>query len=163
MSYGEYGGNGSVQSAVWLGEPDLQVTQLNRGPEAWVKLDKTQLSRRAQAFIPKIEGSDLTFYGKDNTPAGLGNFRIRVRFQNEKELTEAATAFRAAIGAKQLEVEFGLQVVKDSPGQVKLAWGAHGNANLGDDQTDGNGTPGPRVNRPRGLMALWQRFLSLFR
>ena len=163
MSYGEYGGNGSVQSAVWLGEPDVQVTQLNRGAEAWAKLGETQLSRRARAFIPKIEGTDLTFYGKDNTPAGLGNFRIRVRFQSEREIAEASDAFRKAIGAKALEVEFVLDVLKDSPGQVKLAWGAHANVPLGDDQTQGNGTPGPKVSRPSGLLALWQRFLGLFR
>jgi hypothetical protein len=163
MSYGEYGGNGSVQSAVWLGEPDVQVTQLNRGAEAWGKLGETQLSRRARSFIPKIEGSDLTFYGKDNTPAGLGNFRIRVRFQNEGEINEAANAFRRAIGAKQLEVEFVLAVLKDTPGQVKLAWGAHQNVDLGDDTTQGNGTPGGTVRPRGGLLGLWERFLRLFR
>ncbi len=161
MSYGEYGGNGSVQSAVWLGEPDVQVTQLNRGAEAWAKLGETQLSRKARSFIPKIEASDLTFFGKDNTPAGLGNFRVRVRFSNGDELTEAANAFRRAIAARELEVEFGLRVVKDSPGQVKLAWGAHGNETLGDAPLP-NGTD-PRHTRPGGLMGLWERFLQLFR
>jgi hypothetical protein len=160
MSYGEYGGNGSVQSAVWLGEPDVQVTQLNRGAEAWAKLGETQLSRKARSFIPKIEAGDLTFFGKDNTPAGLGNFRVRVRFSNADEITEAANAFRRAIAARELEVEFGLRVVKDSPGQIKLAWGAHGNDNLGDVPSS-NGTD-PRI-RPRGLWGLWERFLRLFR
>ena len=156
MSYGEYGGNGSVQSAVWLGEPDVQVTQLNRGREAWVKLGETQLSRRARSFIPKIEDADLTFYGKDNTPAGLGNFRIRVRFQNASELREAANTFRRAMDEGRLEVEFVLAVLRDDPGQIKLAWGAHANVDLGDDPTQpGTTTPPPR--------SVWQRILGLFR
>ena len=64
MGYGELGGNGSIQNAVWLSEPDVQVTQLTKGPEAWQRLKESQLSRRARAFIPRIEGTDLTFYGR---------------------------------------------------------------------------------------------------
>lgn len=163
MSYGELGGGGSAQKAIWLAEPDVQATQLTKGPEAWQRLKETQLSRRAQAFIPRIEGTDLTFYGKDNTPAGLGNFRVRVHFQNEGEIREAAAAFRKAIGARQLEVEFVLSVVKDSPGQIRFAWGAHADVNLGDDSKQWNGTPGGGPRRPGGLAGLWQRFLRIFR
>jgi hypothetical protein len=159
MGYGEYGGNGSIQKAIWLAEPDVQVTQLNRGPEAWQRLKETQLSRRARLFLPKIEGSDLTFYGKDNTPLGLGNFKVRVRFRNDGEIRLAAAAFQKAVGAT-LEVEFSLEVVPDSPGQIKVAWGPHADESLGDDVPNGAG--GTRT-WPGGLLGLWYRFLRLFR
>ena len=161
MGYGEIGGNGSIQNAVWLSEPDVQTTQLTKGPDAWQRLKETQLSRRAQAFIPRIEGTDLTFYGKDDTPASLGNFRVRFRFQNEGEIREAAGAFQKAIGAKQLEVEFLFPVVTNSPGQIKVAWAQHAHESLGDDIP--NGTPGGRRKVPGGLLGLWYRFLQLFR
>jgi hypothetical protein len=161
MGYGEYGGGGSIQNAVWLSEPDVQATQLNKGPEAWQRLKDTQLSRRARAFIPRIEGADLTFYGKDETPAGLGSFRVRFRFQSEGEIKEVAAAFQKAIGARQLEVEFVMAVVPDSPGQIKLAWDKHAQESLGDDIP--NGTTGGRRTTPRGLLGLWYRFLQLFR
>jgi len=161
MGYGEYGGGGSIQNAVWLSEPDVQATQLTKGPDAWQRLKETQLSRRARAFIPRIEGADLTFYGKDNTPEVLGNFKVRVRFQNEGEIREAAAAFEKAIAARQPEVEFLLAVVRDSPGQIKVAWAQHANENLGDEIS--NGTPGGRRTKPGGLLGLWYRFLQLFR
>jgi hypothetical protein len=161
MGYGELGGGGSIQNAVWLSEPDVQATQLTKGPEAWQRLKETQLSRRARAFIPQIEGTDLTFFGSDGTPAGLGNFRVRFRFQNEGELREAGAAFQKAIGARQLEVEFLLAVVMNSPGQVKFAWDKHAQEGLGDDIP--NGTSGGRRTMPGGLLGLWYRFLQLFR
>jgi hypothetical protein len=161
MGYGELGGNGSIQNAVWLSAPDVQVTQLTKGPEAWQRLKETQLSRRARAFIPRIERTDLTFYGKDNTPASLGNFRVRLRFQNEGEIKEAASAFQKAIGARQLEVEFLLAVVRDSPGQIKFAWAQHANEGLGDDIP--NGTTGGKRMMPGVLRRLWYRFLQIFR
>jgi hypothetical protein len=161
MGYGEYGGGGSIQNAVWLSEPDVQATQLAKGPDAWQRLKETQLSRRARAFIPRIEGTDLTFFGKDETPTGLGNFRVRFRFQNEGETREAAAAFQKALGAKQLEVEFLMAVVKDSPGQIRLAWDKHALESLGDELP--NGTSGGRRTMPGGLLGLWYRFLQLFR
>jgi hypothetical protein len=161
MGYGELGGNGSIQNAVWLSEPDTQITQLTKGSEAWQRLKETQLSRRARAFIPRIEGTDLTFYGRDETPAGPGNFRVRFRFQNDGELREAGAAFQKAIGARQLEVEFLLGVVTDSPGQIKFAWDKHAQESLGDDIP--NGTSGGRRTMPGGLLGLWYRFLRLFR
>ena len=161
MGYGEYGGNGSIQSAVWLSEPDTQLTQLTKGPDAWQRLKETQLSRRARAFIPRIEGTDLTFFGRDETPTGLGNFRVRVRFQSEAEIREVAAAFQKALGARQLEVEFQMAVVRDSPGQIKLAWDKHAQESLGDDIPNGT-TGGPRT-MPGGLLGLWYRFLRLFR
>ncbi len=160
MGYGEYGGGGSIQNAVWLSEPDVQATQLTKGPEAWQRLKETQLSKRAQAFIPRIEGTDLTFYGRDDTPASLGNFRVRFRFQNEGEIREAAAAFQKAIGTRQLEVEFLFAVIRNSPGQLKVAWAQHAQDGLGDETP--NGTGGPRI-RPGGLLGLWYRFLQLFR
>jgi hypothetical protein len=161
MGYGEYGGNGSIQSAVWLSEPDTQLTQLTKGPDAWQRLKETQLSRRARAFIPRIEETDLTFFGRDETPTGLGNFRVRFRFQNEGEVRDVAAAFQKAAGARQLEVEFQMAVVKDSPGQIKLAWDKHAQESLGDDIP--NGTTGGRRMIPGGLLGLWYRFLRLFR
>ena len=161
MGYGEYGGNGSIQNAVWLSEPDTQLTQLTKGPEAWQRLKETQLSRRARAFIPRIEGTDLTFFARDETPTGLGNFRVRFRFQNEVELREVGAAFQKALSARQLEVEFLMGVVRDSPGQIKVAWDKHALESLGDDIP--NGTAGGRRTMPRGLLGLWYRFLQLFR
>jgi hypothetical protein len=161
MGYGELGGNGSIQSAVWLSEPDTQLTQLTKGPAAWQRLKETQLSRRARAFIPRIEGTDLTLFARDETPAGLGNFRVRFRFQNEGEIREVGAAFQKALGARQLEVEFLMAVVRDSPGQIKFAWDKHAQETLGDDIP--NGTTGGRRTMPGGLLGLWYRFLQLFR
>jgi hypothetical protein len=161
MGYGELGGNGSIQNAVWLSEPDTQTTQLTKGPDAWQRLKETQLSRRARSFVPRIEGTDLTFYGRDQTPTGLGNFRVRFRFQHEGEIREAAGAFQKAMDARQLEVEFQMAVVRDSPGQIKFAWDKHAEESLGDDIP--NGTTGGRRTIPGGLLGLWYRFLQLFR
>jgi hypothetical protein len=161
MGYGEYGGGGSIQNAVWLSEPDVQATQLNRGAEAWQRLKENELSKRARAFIPRIEDTDLTFFGKDETPTGLGSFRVRFRFQSEGEIREVAAAFQKAMLAKQLEVEFQMAVVRDSPGQIRLAWDKHAQESLGDDIP--NGTSGGRRTMPRGLLGLWYRFLQLFR
>jgi hypothetical protein len=161
MGYGELGGNGSIQSAVWLSEPDVETTQLTKGAEAWQRLKETQLSRRARAFIPRIEATDLTLFARDETPTGLGNFRVRFRFQNEVEIREAGAAFQKALAARQLEVEFLMAVVKDSPGQIKYAWDKHALESLGDDIP--NGTSGGRRTIPGGLLGLWYRFLRLFR
>jgi hypothetical protein len=161
MGYGELGGNGSIQNAVWLSEPNTQVTQLTKGADAWQRLNEVQLSRRARAFIPRIEATDLTFFGKDETPTDLGNFRVRFRFQSEGEIREVGAAFEKAIGARQLEVEFVMAVVKDSPGQIKFAWDKHAQESLGDDIP--NGTGGGRRTTPGGLLGLWYRFLRLFR
>lgn len=164
MSYGEYGGNRSVQKSLWLAEPDVRVTRLTPGAEAWANLGEDQLSNRARTFLREIERDDLTFYGKDNTPAaGLGNFKVRVHFQDEAEIAKAANAFREAVGAKQVQVEFSLRVVKDSPGQIRIAWGPQADLNLGDDSTLWNGTPGGGTRYRRGLAGLWQGFLRIFR
>jgi hypothetical protein len=161
MGYGELGGNGSIQNAVWLSEPDVRTTQLTKGAEAWQRLKETQLSKRAQAFIPRIEATDLTFFARDETPTGLGIFRIRFRFHNEVEIREAAAAFQKAVASRQLEVEFVMAVVKDSPGQIKYAWDKHAQESLGDDIP--NGSSGGRRAMPGGLLGLWYRFLQLFR
>jgi hypothetical protein len=160
MGYGEYGGGGSFQNAVWLSEPDDRVTQLTKGPEAWRRLDETQLSRRARAFIPRIEATDDTFYGRDGTLPEEGFFKVRVRFQHEGEVKEAAAAFQKALDARELEVEYQLAVVKDSPGQLKVAWGRHASEGLGDDIPNG---AGGRRGWPGGLLGLWYRLLSLLR
>ena len=161
MGYGELGGGGSIYNAVWLSEPDVQTTQLTKGPDAWQRLKEDQLSRRARAFIPRIEATDLTFFARDDTPTGFENFRVRFRFQNEGEMRVAGAAFQKALGSKQLEVEFLMPLVKDSPGQIRFAWDKHAQESLGDDIP--NGTSGGKRAMPGGLLGLWYRFLRLFR
>ena len=140
MSYGEYGGNGSVQSAVWLGEPDVQVTQLNRGAEAWAKLGEAQLSRRHGRSPEDRSNRPDVLTEKTTRRPGLATSESGSDSRMGRN-HEGGGAFRRAICARELEVEFNSRVVKDSPGQIKIAWGAHANETSATLRRERTATP----------------------
>ena len=126
MGYGEYGGNGSIQVSNWLSDPEVNDCITTPGAAALNRAhgnNPSRLSARAQGFLPQVANGHRTSIGKDKTPADMGRFAVTVNFQSAAELNAALAELQAAAAGGRLSATFFVQVLRDTPGQVQIAWG----------------------------------------